>query len=108
LSDAAQAIAVPVQVPAWHLSSVVQRLPSLQGVPLGAAGVVHMPVPGLQVPARWHWSGAAQAFAVPVQVPAWHLSSAVQRLPSSQLVPSPATALAHMPVLGSQTPATRH
>jgi hypothetical protein len=36
------------------VSVCVQALPSLQAVPLGAAGVEHFPVLGLHVPAAWH------------------------------------------------------
>src|SRR6185295_15044783 len=66
--------AVPAQVPDWQLSVCVQALPSLQAVPLGAAGF-EQPVAGLQVPARWHWSLAAQVTGfVPEQMPAWQMS----------------------------------
>jgi hypothetical protein len=44
----------PVQLPAWHVSVRVQALPSVQAVPLGAAGFEQTPVPGLQLPATWH------------------------------------------------------
>lgn len=109
LSGAAQVVAVPVQVPPTHLSSVVQTLPSLHGVPLGASAFVHMPVFALQVPATWHWSGGGQTLgAPPTQAPATHLSPVVQELPSSQPVPSGAIVSAHMPVAGLQVPATWH
>jgi len=42
----------------------------------------------LQVPAWWHWSGAAQVKAVPPHVPPVQTSSLVHALPSSQVVPS--------------------
>ena len=41
----------PTQVPLWQVSFVVQKLPSLQAVPFGAAGLEHVPVDGLHVPA---------------------------------------------------------
>jgi hypothetical protein len=50
-SLATQTTAAPVQVPDWQVSAVVQALPSLQSVPLGAVGVEQMPVAGLHVPA---------------------------------------------------------
>jgi len=44
----------PVHTPPMHWSPVLQALLSLQGVPSGAGGFEHRPVPGLQVPAAWH------------------------------------------------------
>ena len=44
----------PLQLPARHVSLVVQVLPVLHGVPSVAAGLVHRPLSGAQVPARWH------------------------------------------------------
>jgi hypothetical protein len=41
----------PVHVPFWQLSLCVHALPSLQDVPLAAAGFEHAPVLGLHVPA---------------------------------------------------------
>src|SRR5439155_237720 len=41
----------PVQTPPWQASLCVHRLPSLQAVPFGFAGLEHAPVAGLQVPA---------------------------------------------------------
>ena len=41
----------PVHAPLWHVSLCVQALPSLQVVPLGAAGLEHAPLAGSQVPA---------------------------------------------------------
>src|SRR5207244_11892357 len=73
-SRAVQTTAVPAHMPAWHVSPVVQALPSLQIVPLAATGFEQLPVAGSQVPARWHWSDAGHVTAVPVQVPAWPVS----------------------------------
>jgi len=42
------------------LSFTSQALPSLHGVPFGAAGFEHAPVAGLQVPAVWQASAGAQ------------------------------------------------
>jgi hypothetical protein len=80
--------APPVQVPRpLQMSFWVQALPSLQVVPLGALGVLQVPLAGLQVPATWQESEAVQVVAVPTQWPApsqW--SAVVQALPSSQVV----------------------
>jgi hypothetical protein len=47
-----QVTAVPVQLPFWQESPVVQALPSLQIVPFGfAVPVEQAPVAGLQLPA---------------------------------------------------------
>jgi hypothetical protein len=60
----------PLHVPAWHVSVCVQALPSVQDAPFGLAGFEQVPVDGLQVPARWHWSCAAHATGfAPAQVP---------------------------------------
>ena len=88
--------AAPVQAPAWHVSLVVQALPSSQLVPSGFADVAQAPVAGLQV-ALWHASGAAQLTAVPEHTPAWQVSVVVQRLLSLQLVPLARAALPHVP-----------
>jgi len=72
-----------------------QTLPSLQLVPLGAAGFEQAPVAGLQVPATWHWSLAAQVTGLaPVHAPAWQVSVWVQASPSSQ----------GPPLVGAQVP----
>jgi hypothetical protein len=42
-----------------HTSFFVHGFPSLQLVPLGLLAKAQVPSP-LQVPALWHWSGAAQ------------------------------------------------
>src|SRR5919204_598778 len=84
-SDAVQRTGVPVHTPAWHVSPVVQALPSLQVVPLALAGLEHCPVVGSQVPATWHVSDGKHTVAVPPwQKPLWHVSPTVQTLPSSQ------------------------
>src|SRR5439155_319182 len=84
-----------------------QALPSLQAVPLAAAGLEHCPVEGLHVPATWHWSEAMQVTGFePTHIPLWQLSVCVQASPSLQLVPLGAVGLEHCPVDGSQVPAT--
>jgi hypothetical protein len=90
VSAAAQVTGLPpVQVPAMHTSERVHMLLSLHAVPSALAGAFeHIPVAGSHVPASWHESGAMQVTAVPpVQVPVWHASPVVHRLPSSQVVP---------------------
>jgi hypothetical protein len=44
----------------------------------------------------------------PVHVPAWQVSVWVQLFPSLHAVPSAAAGFEHMPVPGSQVPATWH
>lgn len=53
-SGSGQVRLVPVQTPSWHVSPVVQRLPSLQPVSFGLGGFEHTPFAGSQVPASWH------------------------------------------------------
>ena len=65
-----QTLAPPTQVPFVQVSGLVQALPSLQVVPFEAFGFEQVPVPGLHVPATWHWSLAVQVTGfAPVQVP---------------------------------------
>ena len=78
----------PVHAPLWHVSVWVHAFPSLHVVPFAAAGFEHAPVAGLQVPATWHVSSAAQVTGSdPVHAPLWHVSLCVQALPSLQFVP---------------------
>src|SRR3989454_6679362 len=59
---------VPTQAPARQVSACVQVLASLQGPPSGLAGLLQVPVAGLQVPAAWHWSEAVHTTgSVPTQ-----------------------------------------
>ena len=97
-----------VHAPDWHVSPLVQALPSLHVVPSLAAGFEHMPSAGLHVPATWHESLAVHTFAVPPQVPLVQTSLVVHRLPSLHVVPSVAAGFEHMPVAGLQAPATWH
>src|SRR5438552_3285026 len=98
----------PRHTPAWQVSAVVHALPSLQAVPLATGGFEQAPVSGLQVPTVWHWSGAGQTTAVPWQTPPWQLSAVVQALPSLHAVPFGAGGFEHVPVAGSQVPASWH
>src|SRR5947208_2723922 len=98
---------LPVQTPLWQVSVWVQALPSLHAVPLLAFGLEHWPVAVLQVPATWHWSEAVQTTGLlPVQSPLWQVSVWVQALPSLQAVPLALVGFEHVPVAGSQVPAT--
>src|SRR5436190_941153 len=98
-----------MQVPAWHVSVCVQAFPSLQALPSALFGFEHTPVAGLQVPAVWHWSTAAQVTGLaPVHVPAWHVSVWVQAFPSLQALPSATAGFEHTPVAGLQVPAAWH
>src|SRR5439155_1657492 len=100
---------VPVHVPAGQETVPVQALPSLQVAPSGFAGLEHVPVAGSQVPAAWHWSdGARTTGVVPVHAPARQVSVRVQAVPSWQAAPSGFAGLEHVPVAGSQVPATWH
>jgi hypothetical protein len=95
----------PTQTPATHVSVCVHGLPSLQLVPSGFAGLLHVPVAGLHVPAVWHWSAAAQTTGLlPVHAPAWQLSVCVHAFPSLQAVPSFFAGFVQRPVLGVHAP----
>src|SRR5437764_824207 len=92
--------------PDWHVSPVVQALPSLQAVPSGAAGFEQTPVAGKQLPTEWQASlGAGQVTGFePVQVPATHASVCVHAFVSLQAVPSGAAGFEQTPVAGEQLP----
>src|SRR2546428_464297 len=88
----------------------VQALASLQGVPLGLAGLLQAPDAGLQTPAVWHWSAAVHVTGVaPTQAPAAQGSVRVQALPSSHgaplslagMVPAPAAGVVRAAGAGS-------
>ena len=89
------------------MSVCVQAFPSLHAAPFATVGFVHTPVPGLQVPAVWHWSSAAQITGLaPVHAPAWQVSDCVHALPSSQAVPF-ASVVWTQPVAGLQLSAVQ-
>ena len=79
-----------LQVPPPQVDGAVcvppEHDPAPQGVPSVLAANEQVPSP-LHVPAWWHWSGAAQLYAVPAQVPFVHTSLSVHALPSLQVVP---------------------
>jgi hypothetical protein len=83
------------------MSYGVLALPSSHVDPSGLSGFEQTPVDGLQVPTAWHWSLAVQVIGfAPTQTPAWHVSVWVQRVPSSQAVPSATAVWTHWPVDG--------
>jgi hypothetical protein len=98
----------PVQAPLWQVSVSVHASPSSQAVPSAALGFEHVPVDGSHTPAAWHGSAWQAIGFEPVQAPLWQVSVSVHASPSSQAVPSAAMGFEHVPVLGSQVPATWH
>ena len=68
-SVAGHVVVVPAQVPLVQVSPTVHVCPSSQAVPFAAAGVVHVPVEGLYVPATWQPFAAVQLTGVPAQAP---------------------------------------
>jgi hypothetical protein len=99
---------VPLQVPAWQVSPVVQAFPSLHVVPFAMGGFEQAPVDWLHVPAVWHWSSAVHVTVVPLQLPAWQASAVVQAFPSLQVVPSALLGFEQIPVDGLHIPAVWH
>ena len=90
---------------ASHVSLPLHAFPSEHDVPAAAAGVLHVPVDVLQVPATWQASAAAQTTAAPpAHVPAWQLSPCVHAFPSEHEVPSALLGWEHVPVLTSHVP----
>jgi hypothetical protein len=99
----------PVQLPDWQVSACVHKLESLQPVPFGFCGLLQLPVPGLQVPALWHWSsGVHVTGSAPIQLPDWQVSVCVHKSPSSHDVPLGFCGLLQLPVAGLQLPALWH
>src|SRR5439155_1383011 len=99
----------PVHAPAWQVSLRVHALPSSHVLPSGLAGLEQAPVAGLQVPASWHWSWAAQTTGVAaVHAPAWQASLRVHASAASQAVPAGLAGLEQTPVAGLHVPASWH
>jgi hypothetical protein len=71
----------PWQIPATHVSTVVQASPSVQAVPSGLGGLTQAPVSASHVPASWHAS-PGHVTEVPAQAPSWQRSPVVQASPS--------------------------
>src|SRR5205823_3398771 len=109
-SGAVQRTGAPaLQVPPAQVSPVVHTLPSSQVVPSGLAGLEQTPVAGLHLPASWHWSGGAHRTGVPgAHVPLSQASPVVHASPSSHEVPFGLGGFEHLPVAGSQVPASWH
>lgn len=102
-----QVMAVPTQVPSpLHVSLKVQGLPSLHAVVDGLGVTVQLDVP---LHARVLHASSLQVIGVPLHMPLeLHWSAKVQALPSLHAVPVGACGLEHIPVDGSQVPATWH
>ena len=99
----------PVHAPAWQVSLRVQASTSSQVVPSGLAGLEQAPVAGLHLPASWHWSGGAHTTGVPgAHVPPSQASLIVHASPSSHALPFGLGGFEHLPVAGSQVPASWH
>jgi hypothetical protein len=101
--------------PAWqapvplHVSPPLQAFPSEHEVPAAAGGFEQAPDAGSHVPATWQASLAAHAIGLaPVHAPAWHVSLAVQALPSLHALPLAFTGFEHAPVVVLQVPAAWH
>ncbi len=108
-SAARQVVAAPVHAPLTHTSLLVHTLLSVHAVPSAFDGFEHTPRAGLQVPAAWHWSSAAQVTGfAPVHEPAWQASVCEQALPSLQAVPSACDGFVHTPVAGLHVPEAWH
>src|ERR1035438_3855653 len=74
-SCAVQVTVLPLQVPLWQASAVVQAFPSLQVVPSALATAAGQPVAGTQAPTVWQVSAPVQVTAVPpVHAPTWQVS----------------------------------
>jgi hypothetical protein len=100
---------VPLQVPLWQESVVVQALPSLQATPFAFTGLEQVPFEVLHTPTSWHWSEAVQTTGFPpVHVPAWQVSARVHALPSLQVVPSALFGFEQTPLDVSQVPTAWH
>src|SRR5437899_1532290 len=96
-------------MPAWEVSDWVQASAWAQAAPSAASALEQVPLAGSQTPATWHWSRAVQTTGfAPMQLPAWQVSVWVQASPSAQALPSAWFGLEHVPLAGSQTPATWH
>jgi hypothetical protein len=98
-----------VQTPFWQLSPSVQlSLSALQLVPFAFGCLTQAPSLARQAPSLQMSPAAEQSFGVPWHAPSWQTSSLVHGSPSSQLVPLALAGLVHLPVVGSQTPASWH
>jgi hypothetical protein len=99
----------PTHVPPVQANDVSQRLLLEHAVPSDAAGLVHWPVAGSQVPAWWHVSVAVHATGFePAHAPLWQVYVWLHGFVPVQVAPSLAAGFEHCPLAGSQVPATWH
>jgi hypothetical protein len=82
--ESSQFSAVPTHTPLEQASPVVQAVPSLHAVPLGALTCPQLPAVQLSVVQEFP---SSQLIAVPAHTPAVHTSVVVHALPSLQTVP---------------------
>lgn len=96
--------AVPVQVPFWQVSLVVQPLPSLHVVPFGLFCSTQVPVAGSQA-ATLHWFvlGGQVVVEVTVQVPLWQVCVVQRSVSVAQAVPSALARVWQVPEVALQT-----
>ena len=83
-----QSRTLPVQTPAWHVSTAVQNLPSLHAEPFGSFPVQLLPA-SLQLSVQFASpSGPGHGLpACTLQAPAAHVSAPLQNVPSVHAVP---------------------
>lgn len=99
----------PVQTPTWQDSVTVQESLSLQTAPSLFAGLEHMPVPMLHVPASWHWSSGVHTTGAPLMhAPFWQASPTVQAFRSLHDVASGLFPNEHVPLAGLHVPPVWH
>jgi hypothetical protein len=99
----------PAHTPVMHESLCVHASPSSHAVPSVRAGLLHVPVAGLQTPAAWHESlGTHVMGLLPTQTPVWQASVCVHASPSSHDEPSAAAGSLQVPVEGLHTPTAWH
>jgi hypothetical protein len=88
---------------------MVQAFPSSHTAPFVFAGFEHDPLLGSQVPALWHESDAVHETGLaPVHVPPWQVSLWVHAFASLHAAPLVFAGLEHVPLAGSQDPASWH
>src|SRR5438552_3501018 len=92
-------VAVPLHLPALHVSGPLQVKPSLQLEPSALAGLLHVPVFTSHVPTVWQLSAAVHTtWPTGVHTPLWQASPVVQGLTSLHFTPSCLVGLEQMPV----------
>jgi hypothetical protein len=75
----------PLQTPFWQVLPWIQRFELVHAAPFAAAGLLHCPEVGSQVPAMWHWSEGLQTTPAQrsIQVPLWQTSPDGQTVPQA-------------------------